>query len=274
MDKDEEDLTALAAELQRSYNSGKAGDTFLLDVVYADKSLLNFDDFLVLNFQQGDMISKYYRPETEEEAWQILEDTLELVPKTRQTYVALTLPDENGDFHFLYTKTSIIDSAHFDDLGSCSSNTFIQDYVKYLCDISPERIVQDEDSAYEDDDEIKRQFTEYIVNKDFEAAAAYAEDTFDTDYSSYGTYDALSDAQKAFVDDYVQNMDVFWSDYSIKGVRHGSLTVYGDALDYSHDDIDTWYRENNVKDTSGGFYFSTSKLNYLAFSVEMYKCAI
>lgn len=261
----DKELSAMAYRLEKEYNEQGPGKETSISPIIGYKWTLHFWEYALLNFEEGTTVPKGYRPETADEAWSILEGTMEKLPLTELTSVEMTVPDEDNHFCFLYDDMFLMSSAMLDELGDLSEETMVQDYVQRMCKVMGTYEIKNTEAAYNEDDETFKKVLEYITAKDFEGANEYIGEVLHEDLGAkYGSYDDLTDEQKNFVDHYIEeDMEVVWVDYTLL-YRDGLIQVNAAGLDLYDEELTEWYAENGVRDVSDGFSFrTTSHLTYI-----------
>lgn len=265
------EMSAMAYRLEKEYSEQGPGKKTSISPVIGYKWTLRFDKYALLNFEEGTTVPDGYRPETADEAWSILEGTMEKLPLTELSSVTITVPDEDNNFCFLYDDMFLMSSAMLDELGELSEETMVQDYVWRMCNIVGEREIRNTEAVYKEDDETLKKVLEYITAKDFEGANEYIGEVLHEDLGAkYGRYDDLTDAQKDFVDRYIEeDMEVVWVDYTLL-YRDGLIQVNAPKLGLYDNELTEWYAENGVRDTSDVFYFGTTSISHLTYMLGPY----
>ena len=259
----DEDIERTAEYLQEAAEAEVYGEEFDLSMTeIAYKWMLAFRYTSLAYFEDGDVIPENYKPETKEEAFDILKKGLEETPLQYMSSVTATTPDENGNFYFIYDEDYLFDDAGIVNLYD-GDDTMAQTYVKNLMDVISDYTIGDTDAKYEKSDELINEATELALNKDFEKLYDLLKDPSELTYKeNLGSYDELTDSQKAFVDECVEKAQVVFEDYtSTHGdgtrVRNGIMEVSFPYYDRFDDEQTEFAKDNNVYYAGSYVYFGS-----------------
>lgn len=280
----EDDLRWMESKLQElaEYGERDTDDEYDLYMnALAYRWMINFDDNTLLYFKAGDVVPENFVPETEEQAFEILQTGLDNTSLDKMSSLTISTPDEEGNFRFFYEGDYLFRDAKLDELGYYSENEMAQRYVSELMDIGSAHEICDTEAKYKENDELFVQAVQYAVDKDFEALTDLLQPELESDYdyrSEYGAYDELNDAQKAFVDSMVEKAVITWVDYSRvqtgdgKKYREGSIKISFPCIGGYDEQVAAFLEQHQVMELSGSYYFGTSASLKSDFLYGYYRC--
>lgn len=277
----EDDLSWMESNLQElaEYGERDTDDEYDLYMnALAYRWMLNFDDNTLLYFKAGDVVLENFVPETEEQAFEILQTGLDNTSLDKMLSLTISTPDEEGNFRFFYEGDYLFRDAKLEELGYYSEDEMAQRYVSELMDIGSAREICDTETEYKEKDALLVQAVQYAADKDFEALTDLLQPELESDYrSEYGAYDELNDAQKAFVDSMVEKAVVTWVDYSWthgdgKKYREGSIKISFPCIGESDEQAAAFLEQHQVMEQSSPYYFGTSVSLGSDFLYGYYRC--
>ena len=210
-------------------------------------------------YQPGDIIEEGFRPADDEEALEIISKLVKDLPLEARN-IKISMPDAEGNFY-------VLEGERYFDFFANELNTYELDeeyllsYVEALFDPLGDKIVAAEDSVYTDyNAEHWPKIIELFLHKDFDGMFEYYTVLFDgLDLRTYefALYDEnkellLTDAQLAFLNDFVDNIEVFHRDIARVGNKEQLDTIYYicPAVDSLDEEVQAWYTENDIKEVT------------------------
>lgn len=263
----EEDVEWLEKQLQEWAEHGEDAwgeemDLYMNALAY--RWMINASSSALLYFEPGDVVPGKFIPETEEQAWEILQTVLDNRPLQLMPGLTISVPDAEGNFYFLYEEDYLFSAAKLDELGYWSEDQMIQQYVSELMDVLEDYKIGDTEAKYKENDALFVQVVQYAVDKDFEALTDLLEQEMENDYrDKYGAYDELNDAQKAFVDSVVEQAVVTWVDYSWarndgEEYRDGDIQISFPCIGETDEQVAAFIEKYQVMDSGSTFYLGSN----------------
>ncbi len=208
-------------------------------------------------YQPGDIIEEGFRPADEEEALDIISKLVKDLPLVAEN-ITISMPDAEGNFY-------VLEGERYFRFMSNTLNTYeldeeyLQNYVEELFDPLGDKIVAAEDGVYPDySKDHWPKVIELLKQKDFDGMFEYYTvlyDGLDLRTYEFAVYDenkelTLSDAQLAFLNDFVDKIEVFHFDVARVGNKEQLDTIYYicPAVDSLDKEIQAWYTENDIKE--------------------------
>lgn len=225
----------------------------------------------------GDSI-EIYRPETGEEALELIGRVLEELPLV-ETAITVSRPNKYGDF---YVKPNRVTIGFFDgemSVEECSKD-FAQEYVRAMYELVGNSVYKSSAGTYVLNHEENTRFTELIEQKDFEGIFTLYTEVTGKDLREdesllqiYGNCKELTPEQQNFVDDYIAKIEVSHCSITDKtdNKRTSCLMLKGPSLEMDEKSY-AWKTEHNIMEDT---FFSlwNRDINYKD-ATELYFCAV
>lgn len=201
-------------------------------------------------FQDGELIPEGYEVSSDEEALEMVRSVAAVLPlEDKSIMVEL---QEDGEFWFEMTGPFLfLDDPDFES---------VEDFLpKYLTEqIFDGRIVGTSDGVFEEDNEDRMEILALLRQKDFDGLLAlangnpdkYIRETF-SKQTPYRTPEELTEAQKAFYDSYVEQIEVYISMTTYpesKSVSISTVVVIAAPARGWSDQEREWCAENGIKE--------------------------
>lgn len=229
--------------LKDMYERGE--DEFHLGLDVALPANLIFDDLLTVPgvlYQEGEFIPKGYEVKSAEEAMQIIRTVMKRIPLISD--IVTVEMQEDGTFYFDITLAySILDLGFFNRYGE----NFMEEFLTY--EIPDGNVITSDVTFAGEYREEWEQVLSLMRQKDFEGLCELANsDTskYTIRGTAYKTGEELTEEQRAFLDSYIEQIEVYISDAYMPDLT--SVIVIAPATGiYTMDDI-AWSTENGVKE--------------------------
>ncbi len=238
---------------------------------FAYRWMLGFRMSALTYFEDGVTVPEDFKPESEEQAFAILEKGLSVTPIQYMSSINITVPDKDGNFYFLYEDDYLFKDAGLEYLGRASEDNMTAYYISKLMDVISDYKIGDTTATYQKYNDLYTEATNLLKQKDFEKITDLLENSEDTecDYrEKLGSYAELNDAQKAFVDDFVSQLEIVTVDYSWvhadgTKVRAGGVTIIAPDYENWGKPLEEFSKENNIKNGGSYFYYESSSVKTL-----------
>ncbi len=211
-------------------------------------------------YQPGDVIEEGFCPKDEEEALDIISKLVEKLPLVAEN-IMISTPDSEGNFYVLEGERYfdfLIDELYTHQLDEEYLQTFVSEIFYPLED----KIVAADNGVYTDVfSEQWPKAIELIKQKDIDGMYEYYAELHEGSdlraFESSLLFDEnlelkLTDAQLAFLNDYVDKIEVFHYDIARVGSKEQIDIVYYicPALDTLDTQLREWYKENDIKEVT------------------------
>ncbi|MDE7223411.1 MAG: hypothetical protein K2O34_06485 [Acetatifactor sp.] len=227
-------------------------DEFYLDMYIGIPNTIYFMQYLTVPgvvFQDGEQIPEGYEVESNEEALQIVRSVAERLP-VMDTSITVQL-QEDGGFYFEVGPGpfSCMNSSDFK-----SGENFLIDFLSEK--ISDGVIVGQSDGLYEEYPEEWTQMLSLVKQKDFDGLLALANGEPDkyikksfSQQTPYRTPEELTEAQRAFYNRYVEQIEVYASEKVYVKMQEclNAVMVVAPAISLNDQEME-WYTENGIKE--------------------------
>ena len=210
-------------------------------------------------YQPGDIIEEGFCPANEEEALDIIAKQVENLPLVAYP-ITITAPDEDGNFYILEGERYfefLIDALYTSQLDEDYLQTYVEEEFYSLGN----KIVAAEDSVYLDNHSNEwPKVIELLKQKDFNGMFEYYTvllDGSDLRGFEHWLFDEnneliITDAQIAYVNDYVDKIEVFHCDIARANNKEQLDTIYYfcPAVELFDKELQAWYTENDIKEVT------------------------
>jgi hypothetical protein len=251
----DEILEDLADRLSSAYRL--ENETVFVDVAYSVPYMLLFKYAYLQSLPAGSEIPEYNYVKYNDDALELLQEIVSNTPFDKAGSFWVTLPDEDGNVQVILD--DVFDDLKLNRIDRYLDEDFPTAFVNKFClDITASQ-VGNVTVPFKDYDEELTAALPYLEAKDFQGLLDWLDENTDENFrehfeSTYGSYDDLTDTQKAYVDDFVDTqISMVFIDEQIDAVdapyRSGLfLQTYPMLDDYDNRDmpLTDWYRENNV----------------------------
>lgn len=269
----EEDIEYLAKQLyeikDKDFDEDEEFDVNL--DAFAYRWMLGFRMSALAYFEDGVTVPEDFKPESEEQAFAILEKGLSITPIQYKSSITITVPDKEGNFYFLYEDDYLFKDAGMEYLGRASEGDMTAYYISKLMDVISDYKIGDTTATYKEYNDLYTEATNLVKQKDFEKITDLLENSADAecDYrEKLGSYAELNDAQKAFVDDFVAQLEIVTVDYSWvhadgTKVRAGGVMVVAPDYENWGKPLEEFSKEHNIKTGGSYFYYESNSVKTL-----------
>ncbi|MBQ6814093.1 MAG: sigma-70 family RNA polymerase sigma factor [Lachnospiraceae bacterium] len=253
----EETLSDLAKDLEDKIQDGET--SLHVDMEYSKPILFILDKIYPASFNAGEIIPRNPDVNTAEEGIALLEKAMSVMPMMKAPDFWIKLPDKNGDIKVCIDH--IIGDIELDKLDQLDELYPARYAYKNLTQAT-ELIAGDVGNGFKEDNDMVVEIDRLLAAKDFTGLESYLSSLSGVDYKAeheadYGSYEALTDSQKAFVDKFIEEefnyQLISYSNNNDSNYRNGMLMLTFPVLnDLEHRDImlTDWYRENDVMEYS------------------------
>lgn len=221
-------------------------DHFYLKMYFALPETVLFREMLAVPgvvFQKGEHIPEGYQVKSAEEAMQIVRTVMEKIP-LRSDSITVEL-QEDGTFYFDVTSAfSMIDTSKFG-----SGETFLEDFLSES--IYGGTTIGASDGIFKGRQEEWEHLLSLLEKGDFTGLYELACGEPEVYGRGYKSPEGLNEAQRAFFDSYIEQIEVCISDIIWDRTKSRSTTimVVAPGLSYGRDEM-AWLTENGVKETN------------------------
>ncbi|MCM1057745.1 MAG: hypothetical protein NC517_09075 [Firmicutes bacterium] len=242
----------------------QAGRDFYLSIYVGMPSTTYLSMFLVLPgvvFQDGELIPEGYKVSSDEEALEMVRSAAALIP-LEDTALSVEL-QEDGEFWFDMVGPFLC----LDDTDFGSGENFLPEYLTEQ--IFDGKIVGKSDGVFEEDNEDYMEILALLRQKDFDGLLALANGNPDkyikkvfSEQTPYRTPEELTEAQRAFYDSYVEQIEVYIEMTAYpesKGIS-AAVLIAAPARGWRDREREEWYAENGIKECTVAFRFGDKGL--------------
>lgn len=192
-------------------------------------------------FEEGEHIPEGYKVESAEEAMRIVRTVMEKIP-LNSSNISVSL-QEDGTFYFSITGAfSMIDSTKFG-----SDETFLEDFLSEF--IYGGTTVGASDRVFKGQQEEWEQLLSLLKSGDFTGLYELASGEPEIYGRAHKSPEGLTEEQRAFLDSYIEQIEVYISDITWDKTKSYSTTVMvvSPALSLDKEEM-AWLTENGVKE--------------------------
>ncbi len=278
---DEATISSLADDLEDAI---EYGDEYIrVNMKYSEPLFFLMNCIYPAAFPDGTEIAQRRNINNNEDAFVELERTLSVVPMTTGDVLCIKVPDEKGEIKVAIE--TIINGLELDEVSDLTEHypaEYVNEHLEMIDDIK----VGNLGNGFYKHNEVVAEIDKYLTQKDFKALEVYLSNLNGEDYATkygekYGTYEALNDTQKQFVDQFIaekfdyQMIEFTFNDTDGKlyGYSSGMMLLTFPRLDdLENRDImlTDWYEENNVMEHTIAFPASSSYTEYSEFIFRYY----
>lgn len=247
----------LIDDLESAYENGE--EYISVEVTYSSQYLFLLSKFYTKAFEDGTFLEDNRSYKNNDEAIAELEKVAALIPygSSQEFYVKLA---EDGKV--LIAMDPVIDSMEIDEIGRIDEKFPIR-YAEEVFELSSDVIVGDIGKGFYEDNDFYVEFDRLLAAKDFAGLGEHISNTIGEDIHAeyaekYGSYEELTDEQKAFVDDFIENE----FKYELIGYtnaterdrtyqyRKASFLLVHPKFEINNPELTQWYFDNGIKDFS------------------------
>lgn len=223
---------------------------FFLDLYIGMPHTIFFNSCLTVPgvmFQDGEKIPDGYKVTSDEDALRIVRSIAEMLP-LEDTTIKVELQDD-GVFYFeMVGPFMCMDGTDFH-----SGENFLTDYLSDK--IYDGVVVGKSDGLFRGYQEEWTEILSLLEQKDFEGLIALANGNPDkyikkvlSTMTPYRTPEELTEAQRAFFDSYVEQIEVYVSEKNFGNLRDVDVIFVTPAIGLYDDEDMEWYTEKGIKD--------------------------
>lgn len=240
--------------VERGMKRERAGDSsFYLDLYIGAPDMLTFRhclDMPGVAFQDGELIPDGYEVASDEEALQMVRSVMELVPLVDAS-IKVEL-QEDGTFYFDMTGPFFV----LDDIDVDDGESFLTEFMTEL--ISDGTVIGTSDGQTKGYPEECAEILSLLKQQDLGGLLAlangnpekYIKEVF-SQRTLYRTPEELTDAQRAFYDNYMEQVRVYISQvtYPKSQVLDVAVIIVAPAVSIDDEEM-AWYTENGIKENT------------------------
>ncbi|MCM1120757.1 MAG: hypothetical protein NC543_15500 [bacterium] len=231
--------------------NGELGvEPFFLDLYIGMPHTIFFNSCLTVPgvmFQDGEKIPDGYKVTSDEDALRIVRSIAEMLP-LEDTTIKVELQDD-GVFYFEMVGPFMC----MDGTAFHSGENFLPDYLSDK--IYDGVVVGKSDGLFRGYQEEWTEILSLLQQKDFEGLIALANGNPDkyikkvlSTWTPYRTPEELTEAQRAFFDSYVEQIEVYVSEMTFGNLRDVDVIFVTPAIGLYDDEDMEWYTEKGIKD--------------------------
>ncbi len=277
----EETILDLADDLKDAIEDGES--YIHVDMEYSEPVFFLMRDLYPAAFSDGTRIQKRRNLNNNDDAFAELERTLAVVPMRKAPDFWISVPDENGQIKVVIDY--VFEGLELEEVGGFSEH-YPADYVNEHLKMTDDIIVGNQGNGFYENNEVVAEIDKYLQQKDFQSLEIYLSNLNGEDYATeygqkYGTYEALTDTQKQFVDQFIadqfdyQMIEFTFNDTDgrLYGYSSGMMMLTFPILDDRENRdimLTDWYEENHVMEYTIAFPTSSGYKLYSEFIYRYY----
>lgn len=254
----------LIDDLESFYEDGD-DDYISVDVVFSYRYLFLMSTVYPSAFEDGTFIEEDREYGSNDEAIAELAKIVPLVPckSSQDFYIKIT---EDGKV--LIAADSILENMEIEEIGEINEK-YPMHYAEEFLEVDSDMIAGESGNGFYENNEALVEIDRLLAAKDFAGLEEYlgsvTGEDYRTEYSEkYGSYEELTDTQKAFVDDFISNnfeyqlIDyVHAEDGNLYNYRGAAFILSYPMLDQTDPVLTQWYWDNDIKDLAVSYSLST-----------------
>lgn len=276
----EEDAKEELMDDLASFHEDGDDDYISIEVVYSYRYMFLMGNVYPAAFENGTLIEGYARYDSNEEALADLAKAVPLIPCVSNKDFEIKIKEDGT---IVIALDDVIGNMEIEEVGDINEK-YPMHYAEEFLEVSTvDVIVGETGNGFHDNNDILLEIDRLLAAKDYVGLEEYLESVTGVDYKAkygeeYGFYEELTDSQKAFVDEFVNN----GFDYQLIGLlntdpdspmynyRTAAFILSSPRLEITDPVVSQWYWDNDIKDVTISYSLSTDLELYDEFIYRYY----
>lgn len=279
---EEDALDDLISDLESFHEDGD-DDYISIDVVYSYRYMFLMGEVYPLAFEEGALIEERIKYNNNDEAMVEIAKAVSHIPCVSHSAFDIKIKE---DGKIVIALDEVIGNMEIEEIGDINEK-YPMHYAEEFLEVSTMDVtVGGVGNGFKENNDIFVEIDRLLAANDYAGLTEYlgsvTGEDYKTEYSEeYGSYEELTDEQKAFVDEYVNDgfkyqfivYVVADEDSPMYNYRNGTFFLTSPELDITDPVLTQWYRENDINDVTIS-YSSSTKLPLFDEFIYRYYYAI
>lgn len=279
---EEDALDDLISDLESFHEDGD-DDYISIDVVYSYRYMFLMGEVYPLAFEEGTLIEERIKYNNNDEAMVEIAKAVSHIPCVSHSAFDIKIKE---DGKIVIALDEVIGNMEIEEIGDINEK-YPMHYAEEFLEVSTVDVtVGGVGNGFKENNDIFVEIDRLLAANDYAGLTEYlgsvTGEDYKTEYSEeYGSYEELTDEQKAFVDEYVNDgfkyqfivYVVADEDSPMYNYRNGTFFLTSPELDITDPVLTQWYRENDINDVTIS-YSSSTKLPLFDEFIYRYYYAI
>lgn len=263
-----------------SFHEDGDDDYISIDVVYSYRYMFLMGAVYPAAFEDGTLIEEYARYDSNEVALADLAKAVPLIPCVSNKDFEIKIKEDGS---IVIALDDVIGNMEIEEVGDINEK-YPMHYAEEFLEVSTVDVIVGEiGNGFHENNDILLEIDRLLTAKDYVGLEEYLGSVTGVDYKTkygedYGSYEELTDSQKAFVDEFIN--DGF--DYQLVGLlnadpdspmynyRTASFILTSPRLEITDPAVSQWYWDNDIKDITISYSVSTDLPLYDEFIYRYY----
>ena len=279
---EEDALDDLISDLESFHEDGD-DDYISIDVVYSYRYMFLMGEVYPLAFEEGTLIEERIKYNNNDEAMVEIAKAVSHIPCVSHSAFDIKIKE---DGKIVIALDEVIGNMEIEEIGDINEK-YPMHYAEEFLEVSTMDVtVGGVGNGFKENNDIFVEIDRLLAANDYAGLTEYlgsvTGEDYKTEYSEeYGSYEELTDEQKAFVDEYVNDgfkyqfivYVVADEDSPMYNYRNGTFFLTSPELDITDPVLTQWYLENDINDVTIS-YSSSTKLPLFDEFIYRYYYAI
>lgn len=279
---EEDAMDDLISDLESFHEDGD-DDYISVDVVYSYRYMFLMGEVYPLAFEEGTLIEERIKYNNNDEAMVEIGKAVSHIPCVSHSAFDIKIKE---DGKIVIALDEVIGNMEIEEIGDINEK-YPMHYAEEFLEVSTVDVtVGGVGNGFKENNDIFVEIDRLLAANDYAGLTEYlgsvTGEDYKTEYSEeYGSYEELTDEQKAFVDEYVNDgfkyqfivYVVADEDSPMYNYRNGTFFLTSPELDITDPVLTQWYRENDINDVTIS-YSSSTKLPLFDEFIYRYYYAI
>lgn len=263
-----------------SFHEDGDDDYISIEVVYSYRYMFLMGEVYPAAFEKGTLIEEILRYDSNEEAIADLAKAVQLIPCVSNKDFEIKIKE---DGKIVIALDEVIGNMEIEEVGDINEK-YPMHYAEEFLEVSTvDVIVGEVGNGFHENNDILLEIDKLLAAKDFAGLEEYLGSVTGVDYKTkygedYGSYEELTDSQKSFVDEFINN----GFDYQLIGLlntdpdspmynyRTAAFILTSPRLEITDPVVSQWYWDNDIKDITISYSSSTDLPLYDEFIYRYY----
>lgn len=279
---EEDAMDDLISDLESFHEDGD-DDYISVEVVYSYRYMFLMGEVYPLAFEEGTLIEERIKYSNNDEAMVEIAKAVSHIPCVSHSAFDIKIKE---DGNIVIALDEVIGNMEIEEIGDINEK-YPMHYAEEFLEVSTVDVtVGGVGNGFHENNDIFVEIDRLLAAKDYAGLTEYLSSVTGEDYEAeysekYGSYEELTDKQKAFVDEYVNDgfkyqfivYVVADEDSPMYNYRNGTFFLTSPELDITDPVLTQWYRENDINDVTIS-YSSSTKLPLFDEFIYRYYYAI
>ncbi len=269
----------LMSDLESFYEDGD-DDYISVDVAYSYRYMFMMGTVYPAAFEDGTLIEERIRYDSNEAAMAELAKAVPLIPCVSHQAFDIKIKE---DGKIVIALDEVIGNMEIEEIGEINEKYPMHYAEEFLEVSSVDVIVGEIGNGFYENNDILLEIDRLLAVNDYAGLEEYlgsvTGENYKAEYSEeYGSYEELTDEQKAFVDEFISNgfeyqligYVVAEKDSPMYNYRNAAFIVTYPDLDVTDPVLSQWYWDNDIKEIAVSYSSSTKLPLYVDFIWRYY----